>query len=91
MPPEVGRAEQAITAHQDAAAIFRDTGDRQGETRALANLGLALHAVGRAAEAITAQQDAAAISGAAGDEHWEHTALDNLEVARAALQGDHDN
>jgi hypothetical protein len=38
---EVRRFDEAITACQDAAAIFRDTGDRHGE-------GLALEGVGRA-------------------------------------------
>ena len=37
---EVRRFEEAITAHQDAAAIFRETGDRHGEGMALDNLGL---------------------------------------------------
>ena len=35
---EVRRFEEAITAHQDAAAIFRETGDRHGEGTALSNL-----------------------------------------------------
>ena len=39
---EVRRFDEAITAHQDAAAIFRETGDRHGEGTALTNLGLAL-------------------------------------------------
>ena len=32
------RFEEAITAHQDAAAIFRETGDRHSEGITLANL-----------------------------------------------------
>ena len=36
---EVRRFEEAITAHQDAAAIFRETGDRHSEGAALNNLG----------------------------------------------------
>ena len=39
---EVRRFEEAIRAHQDAAAIFRETGDRHREGMALNNLGLAL-------------------------------------------------
>ena len=39
---EVRRFEEAITAHQDAAAIDRETGDRHGEGLALEGLGLAL-------------------------------------------------
>jgi hypothetical protein len=35
---EAGRFEEAITADQDAATIFRETGDRHGEGEALGNL-----------------------------------------------------
>ena len=35
---EVGRVEEAITAHQDAAAILRETGDQHREGIALNNL-----------------------------------------------------
>ena len=55
--------EEAITAHQDAAAIFRETGDRHGEGMALDNLGVALREAGRFEEAITAHQDAPRSSG----------------------------
>ena len=52
------RFDEAITAYQDAVAIFRETGDRQGEGIALGNLGLALRAVRRFDEAIIAHEDA---------------------------------
>ena len=39
---EARRFEEAITACQDAAAIFRETGDRHGEGIALGSLGVAL-------------------------------------------------
>ncbi len=32
------RFEEAITAHQDAATIYQETGDRHGEGMALNNL-----------------------------------------------------
>ncbi len=48
------RFEEAITAHRDAAAIYRETGDRHDEGWALGNLGNALRRVGRFEEAITA-------------------------------------
>lgn len=35
---EVGRFEEAVASHQDAAVIFRETGDLQGEGMALRNL-----------------------------------------------------
>jgi len=38
---EVRRFDEAITAHQDAAAIFRETGDPHGEDIAVNNLKLA--------------------------------------------------
>ena len=68
---EVRRFDEAITAHQDAAAIYRDTGDRHGEGTARNNLGLALRQVRRFDEAITAHQDAAAIYRETGDRHGE--------------------
>ena len=67
----MGRFEEAITAYQDAAAIFRETGDRHGEGIALNNLGMALREVRRFEEAITAAQDAAAIFRETGDRHRE--------------------
>ena len=78
---EVRRFEEAITAHQDAAAIFRETGDRHGEGMALDNLGNALQEVRRFEEAITAHQDAAAIFRETGDRHGEGMALNNLGAA----------
>ena len=44
----VRRFDEAITAHQDAIAIYRETGDRHREGRALNDLGLALEQVGEA-------------------------------------------
>jgi tetratricopeptide (TPR) repeat protein len=41
---EARRFEEAISAHQDAAGIYRETGDRRGEGN---------HEVGRCAEAMT--------------------------------------
>ncbi len=78
---EVRRFGEAITAHQDAAAIYRDTGDRHREAMALNNLGLALREVRRFDEAITACQDAAAIYRDTGDRHGEGSALNNLGLA----------
>ena len=79
----VGRFEDAITASQGAAAIFRETGDRHGEGQALNNLGVALLKVGRFEDAITASQGAAAIR-ETGDRHGEGIALNNLERAGTA-------
>jgi tetratricopeptide (TPR) repeat protein len=80
------RFTEAITAHQDAAAIYWQTGDRRGEGGALSNLGTALQDAGRFEEAITAHQEAGAIFREAGDQHSERMALGNLETARSAQQ-----
>jgi tetratricopeptide (TPR) repeat protein len=80
----VGRFAEAISALQDAAAIYRETGDRHGEGTALNNLGLALQEVRRFEEAISALQDAAVIFRETGDRHREGMALRNLKSARAA-------
>ena len=76
----VRRFGEAITAHQDAAVIYRETGDRHSEGMALNNLGLALREVRRFEEAATAHQDAAAIYGETGDQHSAGSALNNLGI-----------
>jgi tetratricopeptide (TPR) repeat protein len=81
---EVGRFEEAVSACQDAAAIFRETGDRHSEGLALVGLGLVLAEVRRFEEAISAHQDAVAIFRETGDRYWEDIALRNLEKYRAA-------
>jgi spore cortex formation protein SpoVR/YcgB (stage V sporulation) len=53
----VRRVEDAITAHQDAVAIYRETGDRHSEGIALNNLGLALREVRRVEEASVTPSD----------------------------------
>jgi tetratricopeptide (TPR) repeat protein len=77
----VRRFEEAISAHQDAAAIFLQTGDRHSEGRVLNNLGTALRAVRRFEEAISAHEDAAAIFRETGDQYREGRVLSNLGVA----------
>ena len=54
---QVRRVEDAITAHQDAVAIYRETGDRHSEGIALNNLGLALREVRRVEEASVTPSD----------------------------------
>ena len=46
-----------LAAHQDAAAIFWETGDQHGEGRALDNLGNALREVRRFDEGVAAHQE----------------------------------
>ncbi|MBN6039999.1 tetratricopeptide repeat protein [Amycolatopsis sp. 195334CR] len=77
----VRRFDEAITHHQRAAAIFRETGDRHGEGQALNNLGLALQEVRRFDDAITAHERDLAICRETGDRHGEGQALNNLGLA----------
>jgi tetratricopeptide (TPR) repeat protein len=78
---ELRRFEEAITAHQEAAAICRETGDRHREAMALTNLGLAQQELRRFEEAITAHQEAAAIYRETRDRDGEAMALTNLGLA----------
>ena len=77
----VRRFEEAISAHQDAAAIFRETGDRHGEGMAIGNLGLALYDVRRFGEAIRAHEEDLAICRETGDRHGAGMTLNNLGLA----------
>jgi len=77
----VRRFDEAITAHQRAAAIFRKTGDPYNEGRALDNLGTRLGDVRRFDEAITAHQRAAAIFRKTGDRSGAGGSLTNLGIA----------
>ena len=78
--------KEAITAYQDAAAIYRHASDHRGEGDALNNLGLALAKTRKLNDAMSAFQAAAAIYAEIGDIHAEFRALDNLDAARAARQ-----
>jgi hypothetical protein len=81
---EARRPEEAISAHQAALVLFRETSDRHGEGLALYNLGLALWDVRRSEEGITMLQGAAAAFRETGDRQSERLALKNLQTARAA-------
>ncbi|MGW7099622.1 tetratricopeptide repeat protein, partial [Streptomyces sp. NPDC054883] len=76
---QVRRFEEAIDAHQQAAARFTELGDHEGEGRALNNLGMALQQVRRFDEAIDAHQQAAARFTEMGDN--ESRVLNNLGTA----------
>ena len=81
---EVRRFEEAITARQEAAAIFQEVNDRHGEGIALTGLSIALVQVRRFEEAIATLQDATAIYRETDDRHGEEIALNNLEADQAA-------
>jgi tetratricopeptide (TPR) repeat protein len=75
------RVEEAISAHQEAIAIYRETGDRNSEGVALGDLGAVLTEAGRLEEAITAFQENLAILRQTGDRNGEGMALGNLGIA----------
>jgi tetratricopeptide (TPR) repeat protein len=85
---QLRRFEEAITALQDAAAIYREVGDLHGEATALNNLAWALQQTGRSEKAIAALQDATAIYRKVGDRHGESVVLDNLRAVRPAPPGE---
>ena len=78
---EMRHFEEAITAHQEAAAICQETGDQHLGGLVLNHLGVTLRATRRFEEAITAHQEAAAILQETGDRHGEGQALGNLATA----------
>jgi len=80
----VRRFDEAITAHQQAAGIFGETGDRHGEGQTLGNLGLALRDTGCVAEATRCWVQAAeafADSGSAEDVAAVRALLDGTPAA----------
>lgn len=78
---KLGRPEEAIAAHMEAAAIFRALGDLDGAGDALNNLGLALREKGELEEASAAHRDAAATYRETGNRLGEAGALNNLGLA----------
>jgi tetratricopeptide (TPR) repeat protein len=81
---------EAISALQDGAQAFRDTGDRHGEGRAREILGIVLGEVGRPAEALDALQEAIHIFRDSGDRHREGVALSDLGIVLWATGQDAD-
>ncbi len=71
------RFEETIRAHQDAAAIYRETGDRHGEGTALTNLAYAYQDMRQPGRAAACWRDAAAAMRDAG-EHEEAARLEQL-------------
>jgi tetratricopeptide (TPR) repeat protein len=72
------RFGEAISACQDAAAIYRETGDQHREGMALGNLGSAYAGLRRFEEAIDCYQQNIAICRETGDRHGEGQTLGNL-------------
>ena len=77
------RFEEAISAHQDAAAIFRETGDRHSEGQALDNLGDAYQEMKQPGRATDCWRAAAEAMRDVGD----HEEATRLEQQAANAQG----
>lgn len=81
---ELGRHHDAIEAHQQAFAIFKDAGDRYGEGQALGSLGIIYLRLGQRDDAISTYQRALAIRREFGDRLGEGRTLSNLGNAYRA-------
>ncbi|WP_075027931.1 tetratricopeptide repeat protein [Streptomyces mirabilis] len=79
---EVRRFEEAVDAHTQAVAAFRELGDRHSEGQALNNLGAVLQGVGRFEEAFDAHTRAAAAFRELGDPNHESQPLTAWAIAR---------
>jgi len=82
---ETGQTEKAIEHYQQALAIARETGDRNGEGPWLGNLGNIYGDTGQTEKAIEHTQQALAIARETGDRNGEGTQLGNLGSRYAAL------
>ncbi|MFB2838870.1 tetratricopeptide repeat protein [Floridanema evergladense] len=76
---------EALQSSQQALAIYREIGDRDGEKRSLANLGIAYRNLGDYRKAIDYQQQSLAIAREIGDREGEGAALLSLGVAYYSL------
>ena len=81
----IRRFEEAITAYQEAAAIFREIDEPLFEGMVLNHLGIPLRETRRFEGAATAHQSAVAIFRQADDRRREGNALGNLGVALGEL------
>ncbi len=80
---EVRRLEEAITAHQDAATLFRETGDRHREIIALENLGestISGFKVRRPASTGVRQHPPSQVTGTGGLFSWLHRSAGLLRL-----------
>ena len=82
------RYEEALTAYEQAVAVFREVGDRHAEAESSTNLGVALSGLRRYEEALTAYEQAVAVFREVGDRHAEGTALNNLGTVWHSLGQD---
>jgi tetratricopeptide (TPR) repeat protein len=81
----LGDYRQAIDLHTQALAIYRDTGDRQGEGAVLGNLGICQYRLGDYRRAMDLHTQSLAIARDTGDRQLEATELGNLGICHASL------
>jgi len=81
----VQRMDEAVTCFEEALALCRRIGDRQGEARAANNVANALVDLGRFAEAVEAAERSLAIQRNTGNEYGEGLALGALGHACCEL------
>nr|WP_199302856.1 CHAT domain-containing tetratricopeptide repeat protein [Coleofasciculus sp. FACHB-SPT9] len=77
--------EAALQFWQQALSLYREIQDRQGEGKALGNIGLAYYNLGDYAKAIEYQQQSLAIAREIKDRQGEGNALGNLGLAYDVL------
>jgi tetratricopeptide (TPR) repeat protein len=85
MYQSIGEIAAAVERHQQALAISREIGDRQGEGNALGNLGNAYFSFGEVEKAIDHHSQALVISREIGDRRGESADLGNLGLAYGDL------
>jgi tetratricopeptide (TPR) repeat protein len=74
--------DEAVTALQQATAVYRKLGDRRGEARSLLNLGLTYLGLSNGAKAIHVGQQALAIAQALSDPELEKLAQEILAAGQ---------
>ncbi|MFB2877664.1 CHAT domain-containing protein, partial [Floridanema aerugineum] len=82
---QTSKFREALQSWQQALAIYREIGDRNGEGQSLGNLGLAYYSLGDYRKAIEYQQQSLAIAREIGDRNGEGQSLGNLGLAYYSL------
>ena len=75
----------ALQSWEEVLAIYRQLGDRKGESNALGNLGAAYFSLGQYQQAIDYHEQSLAIDREIGDRQGEATSLGNLGLAYFSL------
>ena len=86
----IGKNQEALDCFHKELSIFRDLGDRRGESVALGNLGAVYSGFGDSRKAIEFHTQALAIDRAIGNQRGESSALGNLGVAYQDLGDAHE-